>query len=186
MLYNRSRYIELFKRLKYFENLGKNFYEEEPENFLEFEGYKIYFSEYVCWSKRFKILSLMEKFSNGKIETEEFTDAIFALHREVREETNDKSDELISGFLSLMEKFSNGKIETEDELISGLSSEKFQDFNTYLRVKRWSNLDLLGYLYCLCDYYEDQDPDDYDFQNQEFSETVKDCLLNAQELLKED
>jgi len=166
MLYNRSRYIELFKRLKYFENLGKNFSEEEPENFLEFEDYKISFGGYVCWSKRFKILSLMEKFSNGKIETEEFTDAIFALHREVREETNDKSDELISGFLSLM--------------------EKFQDFNTYLRVKRWSNLDLLGYLYCLCDYYEDQDPDDYDFQNQEFSETVKDCLLNAQELLKED
>lgn len=112
-MYNLIRHIELVKPFNYFQNLGKNLAQEEPENFLEFSKYEIYIEDYLYWKKRFKYLSLMQNFLNEKIDIEEFSDNIFAFRREVEQELNDTYVKLA---------FESG-------------SEKFQDFNPNLRVK---------------------------------------------------
>lgn len=136
MVYDRNRHLELIQRNQYFENLGKNFFDEERENYFEFLMYQAEIGEYFYWENRLEIFSMMEQFLKQKISGDQLSTKISYL----REDVSAKSNKLLSEF----------------------SSGKLRDFNPNLTFKRSGCF--ISYLYLLCDDF-DGDYDNEDFFN---------------------
>lgn len=79
--YNRTRHLKLLKRQKSFEDRGKNFHNEEFENFFELSGYNGAICNYIQWKNRFQLASLLEEFLDGTISGKAFRNNLFLFHR---------------------------------------------------------------------------------------------------------
>ena len=51
MTYNQKRHIELFKRSEDLKNLGKSFYQESKDEYLELSEYEGAIQSYLYWKK---------------------------------------------------------------------------------------------------------------------------------------
>ena len=81
MTYNQKRYIELLKRSEYLKNLGKSFYQESKDEYLELSKYEGAIQSYLYWKSRTLFVLLMEKFVNKIISGEEFSNSFFELRQ---------------------------------------------------------------------------------------------------------
>lgn len=81
MTYNQQRHIQLLKRSQDFQNQGKSFYKESPEESLELSSYNVAVEENIFWQQRSKVDELMQDFLNRKIDGQEFCDRVFGLRR---------------------------------------------------------------------------------------------------------
>jgi hypothetical protein len=75
MTYNQKRYIELLKRSEDLKNLGKSFYQESKDEYLELSKYEGAIQSYIYWKSRTLFVLLMEKFVNKIISGEEFNNS---------------------------------------------------------------------------------------------------------------
>ena len=94
--YNQKRYIELLKRSEYFNNLGKSFYQESKDEYLELSEYEAVIESYLFWKSRTLFLLLMEKFVNKIISGEEFSDSFVGLRLRLIHECDGVLKELAS------------------------------------------------------------------------------------------
>ena len=81
MTYNHKRYIELLKRSENLKNLGKSFYQESKDEYLELVKYEATIETCVFWKSKTQFLLIMEKFVNKTISGEEFNDSFLELRQ---------------------------------------------------------------------------------------------------------
>ncbi len=81
MTYNQKRHIELLKRSEDLKNLGKSFYQESKDEYLELSNYEGAIESYLYWKSRTLFVLLMEKFVNRIISGEEFSDSFLELRQ---------------------------------------------------------------------------------------------------------
>lgn len=83
MTYNQKRYIELLKRSEDLKNLGKSFYQESKDEYLELSEYEAAIASYLYWKSRTNRVLLMEKFVNKIkiISGEEFSNSFLQLRQ---------------------------------------------------------------------------------------------------------
>lgn len=67
------------KRSKDLENLGKSFYQESKDEYLEFTKYAAAIQLCLYWESRNRFVLIMEKFVNKIISGEEFSDSFLGL-----------------------------------------------------------------------------------------------------------
>ena len=127
MTYNQKRYIELLKRSEDLKNLGKSFYQESKDEYLELSKYEGAIQSYLFWKSRTLFLLLMEKFVNRIISGEEFSDSFLELYQRVVYECD--------GFLK------------------ELSSEKLKDFQPDPRSYGFGSL--ISFLRAECDNFSE-------------------------------
>nr|YP_010472256.1 hypothetical protein NDC64_pgp087 [Navicula tsukamotoi]UVG41721.1 hypothetical protein [Navicula tsukamotoi]UVG41865.1 hypothetical protein [Navicula tsukamotoi] len=96
MTYNQKRYIELLKRSEDFKNLGKSFYQESKDEYLELSEYEGAIQSYLYWKSRTLFALLMEKFVNRIISGEEFSDSFLELRQRLIYECDSFRKELAS------------------------------------------------------------------------------------------
>ena len=89
MTYNHKRYIELLKRSEDLKNLGRSFYQESTDEYLELVTYEAAIEEHIDWKSRILFLLLMEKFVNKIISGEEFSDSFLQLRQRLIYECDD-------------------------------------------------------------------------------------------------
>ena len=121
MTYNHKRYIELLKRSEDLKNLGRSFYQESTDEYLELVTYEAAIEEHIDWKSRILFLLLMEKFVNKIISGEEFSDSFLELRQRLIYECDGFLKELGS------EKLKNFQLDTRSygfgSLISFLRAE---------------------------------------------------------------
>ena len=83
MTYNQKRYIELLKRSEDLKNLGKSFYQESKDEYLELSKYEGAIQSYLYWKSRTLFVRLMEKFVNRIISGKEFSDSFLQLRQKL-------------------------------------------------------------------------------------------------------
>jgi len=83
MTYNQKRYIELLKRSEDLKNLGKSFYQESKDEYLELSKYDGAIQSYLYWKSRTLFVRLMEKFVNRVISGKEFSDSFLQLRQKL-------------------------------------------------------------------------------------------------------
>ena len=127
MTYNRNRHLELLKRSQYFKNQGKSFYRESTHEYLELSKYEGAIQSYIYWKNRRQFALLMEKFINGIIDGQEFSDSFLELRRKL--------------------------IDTCDELIVELGSGKVKDFQIDGRSTGFGSL--ISFLRAECDNFSE-------------------------------
>lgn len=81
MTYNQKRYIELLKRSEDLKNLGKSFYQESIDEYLELSEYEAAIEPYLDWKSRTLFVLFMEKFVNKIISGEEFSNSFLELYQ---------------------------------------------------------------------------------------------------------
>lgn len=81
MTYNQKRYIELLKHSEDLKNLGKSFYQESKDEYLELLEYEAAIESYLYWKSRTLFILLMEKFVNKIISGEEFSNSFLELRQ---------------------------------------------------------------------------------------------------------
>nr|UZC30168.1 hypothetical protein [Entomoneis sp.] len=96
MTYNQKRHIELLKRSEDLNNLGKSFYQESKDEYLELSKYEGAIQSYLYWKSRTLFVLLMEKFVNRIISGEEFSNSFFELRQRLIYECDGFLKELIS------------------------------------------------------------------------------------------
>ena len=121
MTYNQKRYIELLKRSEDLKNLGKSFYQESKDEYLELAEYEGDIESYLFWKNRTLFVLLMEKFVNKIISGEEFSDSFLELRQRSIDEYN--------GFLKEL-----GSEKLKDFQIDPRSYE-FGSFISFLRAE---------------------------------------------------
>ena len=129
MTYNQKRYIELLKRSEYLKNLGKSFYQESKDEYLELLKYEAAVELYVYWKSRTLFLLLMEKFVNKIISGEEFSDSFLGLRQRLLYECD--------GFLK------------------ELGSEKLKDFQLDLDPRSYGFGSFISFLRAECDNFSE-------------------------------
>ena len=127
MTYNQKRYIELLKRSKDLKNLGKSFYQESKDEYLELSKYEGAIQSYVFWKSRTLFVLLMKKFVNRIISGEEFSDSFLELRQRLIYECD--------GFLK------------------ELGSEKLKDFQIDPRSYKFGSL--ISFLRAECDNFSE-------------------------------
>jgi len=127
MTYNQKRYIELLKRSEDLKNLGKSFYQESKDEYLELSKYEGAIQSYLYWKNTTLFVLLVEKFVNRIISDEEFSDSF----RELRQRLIYECD----GFLK------------------ELGSEKLKDFQLDPRSYGFGNL--ISFLRAECDNFSE-------------------------------
>ena len=127
MTYNQKRYIELLKRSEDLKNLGKSFYQESKDEYLELSKYEGAIQSYLYWKSRTLFVLLMEKFVNRIISGKEFSDS----------------------FLELRQKL----IYECDGFIKELDSEKLKDFQLDPRSNGFGSL--ISFLRAECDNFSE-------------------------------
>ena len=137
MTYNQKRYIELLKRSEDLKNLGKSFYKESKDDYLELSEYEGAIQSYLYWKSRTLIVLLMEKFINRIISGEEFSDSFLELRQRIIYECD--------GFLN------------------ELGSEKLKDFQ--LDPRSYGSGSLISFLRAECDNFSKdyQNEEFYDY-----------------------
>lgn len=76
MTYNQKLYIKLLKCSQDLRNLGKSFYQESKDEYLELLKYEAAIQSYLYWKSRTLFVLLMEKFVNKIISGEEFSNTL--------------------------------------------------------------------------------------------------------------
>ena len=127
MTYNQKRYIELLKRSEDLKNLGKSFYQESKDEYLELSKYETVIESYLYWKSRTLFLLLMEKFVNKIINGEEFSNSFLELRQRLIYECD--------GFLK------------------ELGSEKLKDFQ--LDPRSYGFGSLISFLRAECDNFSE-------------------------------
>lgn len=127
MTYNQKRYIELLKRSEDLKNLGKSFYQESKDEYLELSKYEGAIQSYLYWKSRTLFVLLMEKFVNRIISGKEFSDSFLELRQRLIYECD--------GFLK------------------ELGSEKLKDFQLDPRSEGFGNL--ISFLRAECDNFSE-------------------------------
>ena len=127
MTYNHKRYIELLKRSEDLKNLGRSFYQESTDEYLELVTYEAAIEEHIDWKSRILFLLLMEKFVNKIISGEEFSDSFLELRQRLIYECD--------GFLK------------------ELGSEKLKDFQ--LDPRSYGFGSLISFLRAECDNFSE-------------------------------
>jgi len=134
MTYNQQRHVQLLKRSQDFNNQGKSFYKESPEESSELSSYKVAVQHHLFWEQRFKVSKLMQDFLNRKINGQEFCDRVFGLRRNL----------MIAC----------------DQFLVQLVAGEVKDFQPDPRSKKLSGF-LTG-LFCYCDdFMEDYENDEF-------------------------
>ena len=130
MTYNQKRYIELLKRSEDLKNLGKSFYQESEDEYLELSEYGGAIGSYLNWKSRTLFVLLMEKFVNKIISGEEFSNS----------------------FLGLCQRL----IYECDGFLKELGSEKLKDFQLDPRDPRSDGFgNLISFLRAECDNFSE-------------------------------
>ena len=129
MTYNQKRYIELLKRSEDLKNLGKSFYKESKDEYLELSEYEAAIETYIYWKSRNLFLLLMEKFVNKIISGEEFSDSFLEFDYRLRYEC--------------------------DDFLKKLGSEKLKDFQLDLDLRSDGFCSLISFLRGECDNFSD-------------------------------
>ena len=127
MTYNQKRHIELLKRSEDLKNLGKSFYQESKDEYLELSKYEGAIQSYLYWKSRTLFVLLMEKFVNRIISGEEFSDS----------------------FLQLRQR----RIYECDGFIKKLGSEKLKDFQLDPRSNGFGSF--ISFLRAECDNFSE-------------------------------
>lgn len=127
MTYNQKRYIELLKRSEDLKNLGKSFYQESKDEYLELSKYEGAIQSYLYWKSRTLFVLLMEKFVNRIISGKEF----------------------IVSFLELRQRL----IYECDGFLKELGSEKLKDFQ--LDPRSYGFGSLMTFLRAECDNFSE-------------------------------
>jgi hypothetical protein len=127
MTYNQKRYIELLKRSEDLNNLGKSFYQESKDEYLELLKYEAAIQSYLYWKSRTLFVLLMEKFVNKIISGEEFNNSFLELRQRLIYECD--------GFLK------------------ELDSEKLKDFQ--LDPRSYGFGSLISFLRAECDNFSE-------------------------------
>ena len=127
MTYNHKRYIELLKRSEDLKNLGRSFYQESTDEYLELVTYEAAIEEHIDWKSRILFLLLMEKFVNKIISGEEFSDSFLELRQRLIYEC--------------------------DGVLKELRSEKLKDFQIDPRSYQFGNL--ISFLRAECDNFDE-------------------------------
>ena len=127
MTYNHKRYIELLKRSEDLKNLGRSFYQESTDEYLELVTYEAAIEEHIDWKSRTLFLLLMEKFVNKIISGEEFSDSFLELRQRLIYEC--------------------------DGVLKELRSEKLKDFQIDPRSYQFGNL--ISFLRAECDNFDE-------------------------------
>ena len=125
MTYNQKRYIELLKRSEDLKNLGKSFYQESKDEYLELSEYEVAIASYLYWNSRILFVLLMEKFVNKIISGEEFSNSFFGLRQRL--------------------------IYEYDDFLEELGSEKLKDFQ--LDPRSYGFGSLISFLRAECDHF---------------------------------
>ena len=134
MIYNYQRHIQLLKRSQDFENQGKSFYKESPEESLELSRYNAAVEENIFWQQRYKVAELMQDFLNRKIDGQKFCDRVFGLRRNL--------------------------MIASDKFLIQLGAGEVKDFQPDPRSKKLSSF--LTFLFCYCDdFMEDYENDQF-------------------------
>ena len=154
MTHNQKRYIELLKRSEDLKNLGKSFYQESKDEYLELLKYQANIDVHIYWESRILFVLLMEKFVNKIISGEEFSDSFVGLRQRLRYQCD--------GFLK------------------ELSSEKVEDFQLDLDPRAHWFTNLMSFVRAECDNFDE------DYQNEEFYDSIKNCLLKLKTALNEE
>ena len=97
MTYNQKRYIELLKHSEDLTNLGKSFYQESKDEYLELSKYNAAVDEHIFWENRFEVASLIQTFLNKEINAEEFRDSVLGLRRNHIDKCDKFLSKLVSG-----------------------------------------------------------------------------------------
>ena len=127
MTYNHKRCIELLKRSEDLKNLGRSFYQESTDEYLELVTYEAAIEEHIDWKSRILFLLLMEKFVNKIISGEEFSDSFLELRQRLIYEC--------------------------DGVLKELRSEKLKDFQIDPRSYQFGNL--ISFLRAECDNFDE-------------------------------
>ena len=127
MTYNQKRHIELLKRSEDLKNLGKSFYQESKDEYLELSKYEGAIQSYLYWKSRTLFVLLMEKFVNKIISGEEFSNSFLELRQRLIYECD--------GFLK------------------ELGSEKLKDFQ--LDPRSYGFGSLISFLRAECDNFSE-------------------------------
>ena len=127
MTYNHKRYIELLKRSEDLKNLGRSFYQESTDEYLELVTYEAAIASYLYWKSRTLFVLLMEKFVNKIISGEEFSDSFLVLRQRLIYEC--------------------------DGVLKELRSEKLKDFQIDPRSYQFGNL--ISFLRAECDNFDE-------------------------------
>jgi hypothetical protein len=94
MTYNKERHKQLVIRSQDLKNLGKSFYQESKDEYLELSKYEGAIQSYLYWKSRTLFVLLMEKFVNRIISGEEFNDSFLELRQRLIYECDDFLKEL--------------------------------------------------------------------------------------------
>lgn len=116
MTYNQKRYIELLKRSEDLKNLGKSFYQESKDEYLELSEYEAAIASYLDWKSRTLFVLLMEKFVNKIISGEEFSNSFLELRQRLIYECDGFLKELSS------EKLKDFQLDPRDPRPDGFGS----------------------------------------------------------------
>ena len=127
MTYNQKRYIKLLKRSEDLKNLGKSFYQESKDEYLELSKYEGAIQSYLYWKSRTLFVLLMEKFVNKIINGEEFSNSFLELRQRLIYECD--------GFLK------------------ELGSEKLKNFQ--LDPRSYGFVSLISFLRAECDNFSE-------------------------------
>ncbi len=127
MTYNQKRYIERLKRAQDLKNLGKLFYQENKDEYLELSKYEGAIQSYLYWKSRTLFILLMEKFVNRIISGKEFSNSFLELRQRLIYEC--------------------------DSFLKELGSEKLKDFQLDPRSYRFGSL--ISFLRAECDNFSE-------------------------------
>ena len=96
MDYNQKRHKQLVIRSQDFKNLGKSFYQESKDEYLELSKYEGAIQSYLYWKNTTLFVLLVEKFVNRIISDEEFSDSFRELRQRLIYECDSFLKELVS------------------------------------------------------------------------------------------
>jgi hypothetical protein len=93
-IYNRKRHLELLERENDYKKLGKSFFKEEYENWVELSRYNQTIYDYISWENHFEFTSFVEDFLNKTISGKEFLDKFNLFRAKIRELYDEMIQEL--------------------------------------------------------------------------------------------
>ena len=94
--YNLKRHVELLKQQKKILSENKSFFKKNRAEDLELIKYNAAVGNSIFWEDRFNVASVMEDFLNKKMNTHEFHDSVFGLHRKHLAKCNTFLSKLVS------------------------------------------------------------------------------------------
>lgn len=86
MKYDHKRHLNLLTDCLEFEKLNKDFFDENPEDWVEFQNYQSLVLDQIFWTQRKKFLELIFDFITAKIDYDEFESGFLLVFHPTHEE----------------------------------------------------------------------------------------------------